>query len=409
MGTHRVQNLMVSADTAVVAGGLAINPTNVTAGKLAFAGEANVTLTAGDTVADSDSLIIYQYIAANGALKRTAKIPANYVTKYKAEAYAPATRKVVAIGYNRKTAAGSIVAANSTEYEFSIVINSDKQLYSTMLFKKTFQFVSAAAATQATIAAQIASAINGDEYLKKMVTALVVNSGGNYGVEITGKVLAQATGSYAIETPDFDVFLNDTLGFSTTTNGVISTAFQGVGSYQALSNLEKFLIGYEGKMNFTTFPIPSDNLLVSSTANLSSAIAGTGNVGVTNASDVVTFATTNAALVPGDLVELDGANYEIKFLIGTTSAILTENFTGSTTATSVLKKRQFYDMIVIEFSNPNLNDGAALITDNKQSVIIAVPAATTGAAYNATSTAGASIQAILNPWMNSLGFASISL
>ncbi len=415
---HRSQNLAISADSAIVAGGLAINPTNVTAGKLAFAGMNNVTLTAGNTISDSDMLQIYQYISGTASLKRTMVIPGRKVTKFEVELYAPATRKVMAIGYNRKTLTGSIAVANNTEYEFSIVVTSDKQSFSQRSGRQTIDFTSAAAATQSTIATQIVNAINANEYLKKAMTAIKVGDGTgiygltgatNFGVEVTGKVLDQATGSFALEIPNFEIQLVDSLGFG---NGAaattISTPDQGVGSYQWVYNLENFLLGQEGKINRTAFPIATDYLQVSSTANLSAAVAGTGNVGTTIGSDVITFATTNASFVPGDLVEIDSANYEIKYLISTTSAVL-NTVAAATAAAATMKKRVFYDVITIEFSNPNLIDGAGIMQDNLQSVVIAVPGATAGAAHGATSTAGASIQALLNPWMNSVGFASISL
>ena len=419
MPIHRVQNLMLSADTAIVAGGLAINPTNVTAGKLAFAGMNNVTLTAGNTVADSDMFQVYQYIAANGSLKRSMIVPARKITKYEVEQYAPATRKVAVIGFNRLTATGSINAFVNTEYEFSITVKSDKQTYSERLFKKTINFKSSATATQSTIADQVVASINADEYLKKLVSAVKVGNGTGafgltgatiFGVEITGKLVPQAVGSYALETPNFDVNLNANVGFGASARATyISTPFQGSGTYQMAANLENFLFGQEGKMNRVIFPIPADNFTVSSTPNLSAAIAGTGNVGVTAGSDVVTFATTNTALVVGDLITLDGIDAEIKYLIGTTTAILVDPFAGATNATSVLKKKIFYDMVTIEFSNPNLMDGAAGVMDSKQSLMLAIPGATTGAAYNATSTAGASVMALLNPYMASLNFAAISL
>lgn len=424
MSTHRVQNLMVSSDNAIVAGGLAVNTTNIaTQGKLAFVGDNGLTLAAGATISDSETLQIYSYITANASLKRTMSIPGRRITKFDAVTYSPATRKVQAIGYNRKTATGSIPVSVDSEYVFAVHVKSDKQTYSQRNLNITLTIQSSLTATQSTIADQVVAAINGptgsNNYLNQMVKAVKVGDGtgayglsgaSNYGVEVWGKLLTQAVGSYAIETPDFEIELNDLSGWGSNFRPTtISNAYQGNGSYQQMYNLENFLLGEEGQMNRTLWPTPVQNFTVSSTANLSSQIAGSGNVGVTNGSDKITFVTTNASLVPGDLVDLDGGNYEIKYLIGTTGAILTEVFAGSTTATSVLKKRVFYDAIVIEFTNPKLFDGAGVTGDNKQSVIIAVPGCTAGAAYNVASTAGASILSILNPYMNSLGFGSITL
>lgn len=424
MSTHRVQNLVVSTDNAIVAGSLAINTTNIaTQGKLAFAGENNVTLTAGNTISDSETISIWNYITANASLRRTMSIPGRKVTKYTALAYQPASRKVVAIGYNRKTAAGSIPVAASTDYTFTIHVASDKQTYSERNLNFTLNFTSAAAATQSTIATQVVNAINGptgsNSYLPDLLTAIKVGDGTgvygltgatNYGVEITGNLLTQAVGSYAIETPNFDVECNSLTGWG---QGYVATVINaqdnGSGTYQQMYNLENFLLGQEGQMNRTLWPTPTQNFAVSSTANLSGIVAGTGNVGVTTLEDKITFATTNAAFSPGDLVTLNDTNYEIKYLIGTTAAILTSVFAGATDATLEVKKRGFYSQIVIEFSNPNLFEGAGVTADNKQSVVIAVPAWTAAAAYNATSTSAASILALLNPYMNSVGFASVTL
>ncbi len=426
MSTHRVQNLIVSTDTAIVAGGLDINTTNVgTQGTLAFSGSSNVTLTAGNTISDSETIIIWNYITANASLRRTMSIPGRRITKYSATAYSPSQRKVVAIGYNRKTAAGSIAVAASTDYQFTVHVASDKQTYSERNLNFTLTFLSAATATQSTIATQIVNAINGptgsNAYLPKLLSAKKVGDGtgvdgltgaSNYGVEITGKLLTQAVGSYAVETPNFDVELNSLSGFGQgAVQTVINAQDDGSGTYTQMNNLESYLLGEEGVMNRVIFPIPVANLTASSTPVASATVTGTGNVGVTTSSDLVTFATTNASFGPGDLITYTNAaatvlNAEIKYLIGTTQAILVDPIVGATNATSVIKKRGFYSQIVIEFTNPNLFDGAGVTGNNNQSVVIAVPAWTAAAAYNTTGTGAASILALLNPYMNSLGFAS---
>lgn len=424
MSTHRVQNLIVSTDTALVAGALDINPTNVgTQGKLAISGMENVTLTAGNTISDSDTLILWNYITANASLRRTMTIPGRKVTSYRAEAYQPAKRKVVAIGYNRKTLAGSIPVAASTDYTFTVHVASDKQTYSERNLNFTLNFLSSASATQSTIATQVVNAINGptgsNSYLPELLTAVKVGDGTgvygltgatNFGVEITGNVLTQAVGSYAVETPNFDIECNSLTGWG---QGYVATVINaqddGSGTYTQMSNLENYLLGEEGQMNRTLWPTPTQNLTVSSTSTQSAIVAGTGNVGVTTLEDVITFATTNASFSPGDLITLNDVNYEIKYLISTTKAVLTRVFAESTDATLEIRKRGFYSQIVIEFSNPNLFDGAGVTGDNKQSVVIAVPAWTTNVAYTTTGVGAASILALLNPYMNSLGFASASL
>lgn len=429
MSTFRVQSLMVATDNAIVAGGLAVNTTNIgTQGALAFVGGNMLTQASGITVSDSDSLQIFNYITSNATLKRTMQIPGRRITSYKGEKYSPSTRQVIAIGYNRKTAAGSIPVAASTDYQFDIHVSSDKQTYSERNLNFTLTLLSAATATQSTIATQIVNAINGPTgssgYLNKLLSAKKVGDGTgvdgltgatNYGVELTGKLLTQAVGSYAIETPAFSVQCNSLSGFGQGyVATVISTPSQGTGSYQWTYNLENFLLGEEGKINRVIFPIPVDNFQVSSTPISSATVAGTGNVGVTTSSDLVTFATTNTAFAPGDLITYTNAaatvlNAEIKYLIGTTQAVLVDPIVGSTNATSVVKKRGFYDVVTIEFTNPNLFDGAGVTGNSNEGVVIAIPAWTAATAYNVTSTSAASILGLLNPYMSSLGFGNVSL
>jgi hypothetical protein len=48
------------------------------------------------------------------------------ITGYKGERYAPDTRDVYVIGYNRKTATGSIQVTNDADYTFLVSIKYDK-------------------------------------------------------------------------------------------------------------------------------------------------------------------------------------------------------------------------------------------------------------------------------------------
>lgn len=416
---HRVQNIFIGDGSAMPTAGSDITSTVVASGDLALAGLDMEVMSPGDTIADQEGFYVFEgRTSTTSPLKRSMKVPGRKVTSYLGKAYVPAAREVWAIGYNRQSATGSIDANNDEDYNFSITLKNDKHLYSERALRRTLTFRSAAAATQLSIATQIAAAINADGVLNDAVTAVVVANGTgqygltgatNYGVEITAILLTQNQTTYNEERVYLNLNLEDfTSGFGTTTVGQIENMTYGKGTPNQVSLTEKKLISYEGVLNFTKWPIPTQIYSASSTLTTSSVVsATTGNVAITISEDVATV-TANGILRPGEIIAINDVQYEIKYLIGTTKFVITA-LASATYSGSSLKVKYGYDSIAIEFSNPNLLEGAGVTQDNRQGILICTPAIVSAGAYNVSSAQGTDLLAVLNPYMASLGFANVTL
>jgi hypothetical protein len=367
---------------------------------------------------------------ANGDFKRSNPIKGTSVIGYSAESYTPARRTVGAIGYHRASVAnqtsdgvalvagGSITVANSTEYEFTLVFKNDKSFYSERPEVLSSVFTSAAAATQLTIATQIAGLINTSAYGSavagiKEVIAVVIGDGtgaygltgaANYGVEITGLLINQFQNTqYAEEIVSFSVHVNDATGFgSGTFAGLIQTPKAGNGTYNQVYNMENKFLGNEGVLNRRLWPVPAQAYLTLAAGFTSGAFTLTSatTVGV----DLVTFsnATVATQLFSGSIVSLDGVLYEIKYFVSSTVAILTAVAT-STNATGAVLGKAFYDIININVQDLTIQDGAGVGQFSRKNFFIAVPAIVVGATGNTAmstkSAAGVDLQAALNAWM----------
>lgn len=425
--THRVQNIFISAGASLPANNTAVSGTVPAAGEIAIIGQDMLALDPGatDTITTQPYIyIVEQKTDSNGIvyLKRSPRIDGANVMTYEGKSYVPAQREVWTIGYNRKTAAGTINAVNSTAYRFRIVFKNFKWLYSERQETLNVLFTSAAAATQSNIADQIVSSINNSVFgfgSKAQVIAVKVGDGTgaygltgatNYGVEITA--LDQSQNFATTYTPNnvyFSVHVDDSTGFDTTTTCTQIQAFTyGSGTYNEVYNLENYDFQYEGVVNRYQWPIPVLDYSASATLILSSAIAETSNG--TTGEDKVTFSATVAAKIrAGEKVQIDGVNYEIKYFISTTVAVLTSTLT-TTNAAGAVKVRLKYDLVTIEF-NDRVFGPTGVVAFAGKSVIIAVPAIATAGAYNSLSLAGTDVQAILNAWMVTTprAFANISL
>lgn len=407
---NRVQNIVISDGTALPTNNSAI--TAMTVGQVAVFGSDWTALDHGatDTISTQNSIYLVEAKTDSGGTtyyKKTNKIKGTSVISYNAESYAPSKREVWSIGYNRSTATGLIEVNPDTDYNFIIRFKNDKWLYSQRPEVLNAHFQSAVSATQLTNATAIASIINNSAY-KKEVVAIVVGDGtgvygvtnaSNYGVEITSKDVDQfSTTTYTPNKVYFSVHVNDASGFGTTTTCSQIQAFTyGSGTYDEIYMTENKDFGYEGVTNRRLWPIHALDYSTVSTYNLSSAIVET--VAGTSGEDKVTFSATVAAKIrAGEKVELGGVNYEIKYFISTTVAILTSVLTGTLT-TGAVKVRYKYDTINIEFNDSINTPGAGVVAVANKSIIIAVPAITTGNAYTTLSAAGTDLKAILDAWM----------
>lgn len=420
MSIHKVTNIFVGDGSALEA-----SNTTLTPGKLgAFYADNSVAVNSAYVGGSATAKLQFSETFADGSFKKSMLIDGANVISAKATRYKPATREVWAIGYDRKLATGEIEVNNATDYTASIRFKNDKSLYSERPEVLRVNFTSSATATQLTIATQIAAAINNGGF-KTLIEAKVVSNGPvvaasgsvpkiygdgtlgaatNYGVEITALDIAQFQSStYKENRVYFSVHVDDSTGFgATTTCTQIQANSYGEGTYNQVYNKENFEYQYEGLSNRRLWPTQNAKLKVSSTAILSGA---TGiNVSGTSGEDVVTFAADISGFIrTGELVELDGVNYEVKYMNAAgTSVWLTSPLTANIAAGNKAKVRCFYSVIVITFADNTFTSGADVQTLAQKSVYIATPAINAGAAITtigAGSTEGAALLAILTPWL----------
>ena len=406
---NRKQNIFISDGSALPANNAA--STTVVDGQIGIFGGDWTALNpaGGDTITTQPEIYIVQGKTGTDGdfiLKKSVRIKGTNVIGYKGKSYAAAQREVWAIGYNRKTAAGTIEVNNDVNYHFTIRFKNNKHLYSERPEVLNVNFQSSTANTQLLTATAIANAINNSSQ-KAQIVAIVVGDGTgvygvtgatNYGVEITAKDINQnASTTYTPEKVYFSVFVDDASGFgATTTCTQIQAMDPGNGTYDQVYSIENFDMAYDGVLNRRQWPIPVLDYSATSALVLSSAIAET--VTGTISEDKVTFsANVSAKLSAGDKVELGGVNYEIKYFISTTVAILTTVLSAGLVAAAV-KVRDKYDLITIEFNDVTNGPTGTVAVANK-SVIIAVPAIDAGGAYNSLSSAGTNVKAILDAWM----------
>lgn len=405
MSIHKVTNTFVGNGTA-----LETTVNTLTPGKLGVFGQDQNILASAYLAGGAAESIVVSETYADGSFKKSMSINGASVTSARGKRYSPATREVWAIGYNRKTASGLINAVSSTDYTFNIRFKNDKSLYSERPEVLRGSFFSSAAATQLTIATQIAAVINNGGY-KTVIKALIVGNGTGiqgltgataYGVEITALDINQFRSStYKENRVYFSVFVEDATGFgATTTCDQIQANSYGEGTYNYIYNKENFDYQYEGLSNRRLWPAQSVSFNVSNTGYLTAAIVPTvtGVVG----EDTVTFSASVAAIIRvGELVELGGNMYEVKYFISATVAVLT-TAVPAIAALSAVKLKYFYSILILEFADNDFTSGADLISQARKSVYIATPAIDAGAAYTAISagsTEGASLLSKLNTWL----------
>lgn len=426
---HRVQNIFISDGTALPANDAAI--TALASGQIGIFGRDMKALNpaGGDTITTQPVIYIVQGKTDNDGVayaKRSMKIDGASVLNFEGKPYQPAKREVWAIGYNRALAAGNITVNNDSTYAFSILFKDDKHLYSERPERLSVNFTSAVAATQLSIATQIASAINNSAFTR-LVSAVVVGNGTgaygltgatNYGVEITAKDVAQHLNTtYTLDQVYFSVAIDKASGFETTTECAQIQAFDpGNGTYNQVYAMENFDFQYEGVVNRTTWPIPVLDYSASSSFVTSAAlgIVTTGTAG----QDTLTYASSIAGILnPGDKIQISGVAYEVKYITGdgtgvaaNSSAVVLTSVLSTSPAADLTLLKVKYDLVTIEF-NDVISGPTGVVAVANKSVVIAVPALDAGDAYNGVSAAGQDIMDILNAWMPTTprAFATISI
>lgn len=406
---HKVTNMFVGNGTA-----LETSVSTLTPGKLGLFGNDNTVLAALETISTlgKDS-IFFSETYADGSNKKSMHIRGTSVIGAKSEDYAPAAREVWALGYNRKTATGTIEVNPSADYTFSILFKNDKTFYSVRpeAFRQTI--TSSASATQLTIATQVAAAINNGAFKSQIVAVVVTNGTGDYGVEITAKDINQFTSStYRENRVYFSVHVDDSTGFGgTTTCTQISANSQGEGTYKWVYNYEKYLYQYEGLQNLRMWPAQTQSLNASSTGALTSSITTVTTTAVLGDDRLVVGSTAN--LRTGEILSIGGQIVEVKYIIDATNLIVVNLFTAADIAailsTTAILAKYFYDIITIEFNDTSFTTGPDTVSLARKSVYICTPAINAGQAYTANSAEKAALIASLNPWLASTPAAPAAL
>jgi hypothetical protein len=217
----------------------------------------------------------------------------------------------------------------------------------------------------------------------------------------------------------FSAQVDDASGFGTTTTAsLVQTMDPGMGTYNQIYTKENYNYQFEGVLNRTKFPIPALAYLSSSTFVTSGNVAAatttqTGNVTAVVDEDVVTVATATTGLRPGEVIDINGVQYEIKYILSATKFVITVPATASYGPAANIKVKYLYNVFTITTSDVTTGAGANMGMFSNKSVMIATPAIDAGAAdpfdrsldANDTSAECLDLLDILNAWMTSTPLA----
>lgn len=417
MSIHKVNEIFIGAGSALTAANQALNAIAVQTG---IVGQDMTTLDPGgnDTITTQPTIYLVNKLA-NGEFKRSFPIKGTSVTGYKGEHYDPARRCVWSVGYKRANlslatadgasgsraftaAGGSIEVNNSTVYTMSILFKNDKIWFSERPERLSIQFTSSAAATQSNIADQIVSAINNSTYGSqpsgiKCIKAVKVGDGtgahgltgaANFGIEMWGLTINQFQNTqYAQELVNFSVSVDDASGFETTACSQISAVKYGTGTYTQVYNMENKFYGNEGVLNRRAWPVPTLAYLSTATLVTSGNVSGggvtytTGNVSaVAVDDDVIEVATSTRGLRPGEIIDINGVEYEIMYLISATKFRIVDTATAIYAGGAALKVKYGYNILNISVTDTTFQDGAGVGQFSPKGIYIATPAIDAAAA-----------------------------
>jgi len=432
----RTSQTFVNNGTDLPAAGSTI--ASVTSGVLGVFGANQTETTAAPTITTEPKLTLYQG-NIDGSVKKGMTITGSSITGYKGERYTPDTRDVWVIGYNRKTATGSIQVTNDADYTYVVSLKHDKELYSERPLDFRINFHSAVSATQLTIATQIyaqAVAAKNKKTFNSDINFIIVGDGNsaaaptttvvqgvtytiyggsgasNYGVEFTGADIPQFQNTqYRVRRPYFAVFADTSTGFgNTTTVSQINSMDTGIGTYDEVYNLENFDYGFEGVLNRTMWPIPVLEYKTSTAFTTSAAITPT--IVVVATADIATFSATVAGIIPVGQRIVIGTSLEvveIKYFISGTVAVLTKPIVTSESGVTVKLNMQ-YSVINLSFID-NVETSIGLISRAPKQIRIAFPAIDAAGAWNSISAIGISLKTLFDSYCASSpnSFAPISI
>jgi len=292
IGMYRPYKVLVSKDVNPNATGLS----DLDSGELIVMAADGTPLVAGETVADSEWIYIAQgsNTANAGATGydpiMSSRIKGATVTKWSGKERAAAAQQVSYVGYNGSITTYSLQDTDlSTNTTYKIMINFpfDKELRSLRTWNRTFEYTVGGSTTGQALAMtdDLAAQINADPVCKNYIIAAggaTMVSGAHYGLRLTG--LAQTHGSYDnLDFVSFEIFLGSTWAETTTevavdqfdylelaagktqTGSVSISPSRGVGTYDYVTDLERFALGFRGITNRTLFPVPSEGTYALST------------------------------------------------------------------------------------------------------------------------------------------------
>lgn len=321
---------------------------NLANGELAVLKPDGTFLSAGETVSDAPYIYIVQGSATLGNPKFSAKIIGREVIGWRGTSYAAPVAQVSYVGYNGTN--GNIEASvdikASTTYTLAIIFKQDKVAFSERQLKKTFSYATSAASdSRESVVNAFVALINADATCAEYLTAAKVGSGATVGISLTAK--AQTYNAIdGYNYVNFETVLGD--GFTVATQ------------------LDEYGYRYVSGAAGTT----------------SSAISVSPDKGVgyyQQVRDLETFILGNSGITNRRKFPIPSGEDDV-----------------------VAESTEAYDMYVIDSNNTHSSADLGKTTTEPLQTIIAIP-------YDAAAGNGAEFESLINPWMESVGFAAVNL
>ena len=188
---------------------------------------------------------------------------------------------------------------------------------------------------------------------------------------------------------------------------------KGTGTYNQVYNAENFAQGAEGVLNRTKWPIPALTYLASSTLTTSGNVAAaattpTGNLSaVAVGDDTLTVATATTGIRPGEVIDVDGTEYTVMYVVSSTVLRIVGTATAVYAGGANLKVKYGYNIFNITTQDFTNVDGSGARATSSKSYMIASPSIDASAAdpfdrtldSADTSAESIDIMDILNGWM----------
>lgn len=240
---ERTANIQIT-DTATGA-------TYIADGEILILDQNHAPLTAGDDVVDSPRITIVQGRGGVNGLKFSNEIDGKNLISVKGLSFRAGVEQVTHVG-NVGAGALAIDVQPFEDYKLTINYIHDTDLYAQQSNKRVFYYTTSATDTEQSIATAFANMINAEDFYN--ATALVVNNGANYGIQLTGQALEFEVGLSKYNKMMFEVQLS---GFGVTPVTYTTAADLGSGEGEQVAEMEWFANGFDGVINRVHFPAPT--------------------------------------------------------------------------------------------------------------------------------------------------------